>query len=401
MNRKFFNAILVVVWLTLGSAAAQAQGVQFRTGALNAVFEAARKAKKPVFVEVYSETCHVCQSFIPTFAEPKVGKFYNSRFISTKIDISSKSTLAFLDKNHLFVPSLPLFLYMDAAGNLMHMAMSNNSADEVIRHGTTALSPAIRASSMHKRYEEGERSPNFLIDYGMYARVTRDTATNIRVMNEYATRQTATTYTNPTNWLVLQKLILDVDNPLFQYLMGHLDQFIRTNGAEQVKTVAENILMSSLYSSRGNLYPAAKISSIRNQLQQIGIEGRVASNRTLLPEVNAYFRAGQATKAASRMDDHIAQNQFSTPEYLYVIRLFNRKSPDASDAPTVARWAMKAIAQAKSPAEQADLYFELAEVYRRGGKTAEALKAAQKSNELAKTARMDTKRNTEQIGRLK
>ncbi|GAB3922042.1 DUF255 domain-containing protein [Larkinella terrae] len=396
---KQFSSLLIVVWLTVGLVAAQ--GVQFRKEALPTVFEAARKAKKPVFIEVYSETCHVCQSFIPTFQDKSVGKFYNSRFINSKIDISAKSTVAFLDKNHLFVPSLPLFLYMDAKGNLIHMAMSNNTVDEVIRHGTTALNPEIRSSAMAKRYEGGERSANFLIDYGMLARVTRDTVTNIKVMNDYATRQAANTYTSPTNWLVLQKLILDIDNPMFQYMIGHLDQFVKANGAEMVKTVGENILMSSLYSSRGSQYPAAKIITIRNQLQQVGIEPRVASNRTLLPEINAYFRAGQATKAASRMDEHIAQNQFSTPEYLYVIRLFNRKSPDASDAPTVARWANKAIPQAKNPAEQADLYFELAEVYRRGGKTTDGLKAAQKSLEMAKTAKLDTKRNTDQIARLK
>lgn len=396
---KFLPSFLIVVWLTIGSTVAQ--GVQFRPGALGSVFEAARKARKPVFIEVYSATCHVCQSFIPTFADARVGKFYNSRFVNTKIDISSKETVAFLDKNRLFIPSLPLFLYFDGQGNMLHMAMSNNTADEVIRHGTTALSPTMRSSAMRKRYEGGERADNFLIDYAMLARVTRDTVTNIRVMSEYAARQNASTYTSPTNWLVLQRLILDVDNPMFQYLIGHLDPYVKAHGAEQVKQVAENILMSSLYSSRGNQYPAAKIIAIRNQLQQIGIEGRVASNRTLLPEVNAYFRAGQATKAASRMDEHIAQNQFSTPEFLYVIRLFNRKSPDGSDAPTVYRWAMKAIPQAKTPAEQADLYYELAEVYRRGGKAAEGLKAAQKALDLAKSANLDTKRNTAQLARMK
>ncbi|MGA0558668.1 DUF255 domain-containing protein [Larkinella sp. VNQ87] len=396
---KTLKASLILVWLTIGSALAQ--GVQFRPGDLSAVFSAARKANKPVFVEVYSETCHVCQSFIPTFADKSVGKFYNSRFISTKADINSKNTVAFLDKNRLFVPSLPLFLYFNGQGKLIHMAMSNNTTEEVIRHGTTALNPNLRTSAMRKRYEAGERSANFLIDYGMFARVTRDTVTNLAVMNEYAARQPAGSYANQTNWLVLQKLILDVDNPLFQYMIGHLDQYVKPYGAEAVKQTAENILMSSLYSSRGNQYPASKIITIRNQLQQIGIDGRVANNRTLLPEVNAYFRAGQSARAASRMDDHIAQSQFSTPEYLYVIRLFNRKSPDASDAPTVAKWANKAIPQAKGANEQADLYFELAEVYRRAGKTAEGLRAAQKSLEIAKAAKMDTRRNTTQISQLK
>jgi len=376
-------------------------GIQFRTEPLSAVFDAARKAKKPVFIEIYSPTCHICQSFIPVFADKRVGTFYNGRFISTKLDIGEKTTQAFLERNRLFVPSLPLFLYFSAQGDLVHMAMSNNTAEEVIRHGSSALNPTLRSAAMRQRYEQGERSANFLIDYAMYARVMRDTATNVRLMNEYARQQSPNTYANQTNWLALQKLIMDVDNPLFQYLISHLDQYNKAYGADQVKPVAENILMSSLYSSRGNQYPAAKILTIRNQLQQIGIDSRVASNRTLLPEVNAYFRAGQTGKAVGRMDAHATQNQFSTPEYLYVSRLFNRKSPDASDAPTVVKWVNRALEQTTKPTDQADLYYEMSEAYRRGGRTADALKAAQKSLELAKAANLDTRRNTQQIARLK
>ncbi|WP_128543477.1 DUF255 domain-containing protein [Larkinella soli] len=387
--------------LVLAALTVQAQGVQFRPGTIGSVFEAARKARKPVFIEIYSPTCHICQSFIPTFEEAKVGSFYNRQFVSTKLDIGQKATMQFLEKNRLFIPSLPMFLYFNAQGDLIHLAMSNNSTEEVIRHGTVALTPAARSSSMESRYQKGERSANFLIDYGMYARVTRDTATNIRVMNDYVRQQAAGSFGNQTNWLVLQKLIMDVDNPLFQYLIGHLDQFVRVYGAEPVKQVAENILMSSLYSSRGNLYPAAKIMTIRNQLQQVGIDPKVAANRTLLPEINAYFRAGQGGKAAGRMEEHIAVSQFSTPEYLYVVRLFNKRSPDPADVPSVVKWINKALPLTRTPAEQADLYFELAEAYRRGGKSSDGVKAAQKSLEMAKAAKMDTRRNTEQLARLK
>jgi hypothetical protein len=43
------------------------------------------------------------------------------------------------------VPSLPLFLYFDPKENLVHFALSTNSADEVIRHGTNALNPQARS----------------------------------------------------------------------------------------------------------------------------------------------------------------------------------------------------------------------------------------------------------------
>lgn len=382
-------------------AIAQKAGIQFKEIPVEKVFQEARRTGKPVFVEIFSPTCHVCQSFIPTLADARVGKFYNSKFLSTKLDIGQPSTRAFLDKNRLFVPSLPLFLYFDPQQNLTHFAMSNNTTDEVIRHGTNALSPQARSQNMKSRYQQGERSAAFLIDYAMLGRVTRDTVINMAAMNEYAKQQSPATFANQTNWLALQKLVLDFENPMFQYMLGHLDTYRKAYGAQETQQVAENILMSSLYSGRGAQFPVAKILQIRQDLVKIGIDPKIAANRTLLPEVNAYFRAKQTNKAVERMDNQVNSNQLSVPEYIYISRLFNRASPDASDVPTIMKWINKGLAAKPAPKEQADLYFEMAEAYRRSGKNTDAQKAAQKSMELSQASHLDTRRNVEQMGKLK
>ncbi|GAB4017698.1 thioredoxin family protein [Spirosoma koreense] len=372
--KKIFLLLLVVQ-----SALAQKAGIQFRQNSLDAVFQEARRAGKPVFVEIYSPSCHICQSFVPTLSDSRVGKFYNDKFISTKLDIALRSTQSFLNERRLLVPSLPLFLYFDPQQNLIHFAMSNNSTDEVIRHGTNALKPQTRSQTMKARYQQGERSTNFLIDYAMFARITNDTSATIAAMNDYAKKTSSTAYTNQTNWLALQKLILDYENPMFQYMLSHLDTYRKTYGAEPTLKVAENILMSSLFSGRGEQFPIAKILEIRQDLTKIGIEPKVAANRTLLPEVKAYFRAHQTAKAVERMENQVNATQMSVPEYLYIARLFNRNSPDAIASPTVVKWINKALALKPAPKEQADLYREMAEAYRRAGNVAEAQKAAQKA----------------------
>ena len=392
---------ILLLLLVANIALAQKTGIQFRTTPVGSVFQEARRTGKPVFIEIYSPTCHTCQSFIPTLADSRVGKFYNANFLSTKLDIGQPTTRAFLDSRHLFVPSLPLFLYFDPQQNMVHFAMSNNSTDEVIRHGTNALNPQSRSQSMKARYQQGERSAGFLIDYAMFGRVTKDTVANMAAMNEYARQQSPATFANQTNWLALQKLVLDFENPIFQYMLGHLDVYRKAYGAEETQQVAENILMSSLFSGRGAQYPVTKILQVRQDLVKMGIDPKVAANRTLLPEVNAYFRARQTSKAVDRMDNQVNSNQLTVPEYTYISRLFNRSSPDAVDAPTVAKWVNKGLALKPGPKEQADLYFELAEAYRRGGKTIDAQKAAQKSMELAQESRLDTRRNVEQMGKLK
>ncbi|AUD01657.1 thioredoxin family protein [Spirosoma pollinicola] len=390
--------LLLVANITL---AQKSGGILFKTTPIGSVFQEAKRAGKPVFVEIYSPTCHTCQSFIPTLADSRVGKFYNAKFLSTKLDIGEPATRAFLESRHLYVPSLPLFLYFDPQQNLVHFAMSNNMTDEVIRHGTNAMDPQARSQNMKIRYQQGERAANFLIDYAMYGRVIKDTVANMAAMNEYARQQSAATFANQTNWLALQKLVLDFENPMFQYMLGHLETYRKAYGAEPVLQVAENILMSSLFSGRGAQYPISKILEVKQDLIKIGIDPKIAANRTLLSEVSAYFRARQTAKAVERMDNQVNSNQLTVPEYMYISRLFNRSSPDAVDAPTVVKWINKGLALKPGPKEQADLYYEMAEAYRRGGKSADAQKAAQKSMEMSQASHLDTRRNVEQLGKLK
>ena len=344
---------------------AQKGGIAFKTSPIETVFQEARRTGKPVFVEIYSPTCHVCESFIPTLSDSRVGKLYNAKFISTKLDIGLPATQAFLASKRLYVPSLPLFLYFDPQKNLVHFAMSTNSTDEVIRHGTNALNPQSRSQAMKARYQQGERAASFLIDYAMFGRVTKDTVANIAAMNDYAKQQSAATFANQTNWLALQKLVLDYENPMFQYMLGHMDTYRKAYGAEETQRVAENILMSSLFSGRGGQYPISKILQIRQDLTRIGIDSKVAANRTLLPEVNAYFRAGQTAKAVERMDSQVNSNQLTVPEYIYISRLFNSSSPDASYVPTVVKWVNKGLALKPNAQEQAALRAELTKANQR------------------------------------
>ena len=387
--------------LLLGTLQAVAQkGIAFQQAPINTVLKTAQKAGKLVFVEVFSPDCHICQSFVPTLADSRVGKSYNAKFISTKVDINQPATREWIKSRKLFIPSLPLFLYLSPSGELVHFAMSQNSPDELIRHANNAVTPSARSQSWKQRFNSGERAPNFLIDLAMYSRVTSDTATNIAAMEEYARQQPANTHINNTNWLATQKLVLDMDNPLARSLVSNIAVYRKQYGKAAVD-VAENILMSSLYSSRGARYSPAQIKQVYDGLTRIGIDPKMASSRTLLPEINAYFRLKQAGMAAERMNSHVETHSLSVPEYVYVSRLFNRQSPDPADVPSLIKWTGKALALKPTSAEQADLYYEQAEAYRRAGRTAEARQAATRSLELAQASRMDTKRNTAQINKLK
>ncbi|WP_375445937.1 TlpA family protein disulfide reductase [uncultured Fibrella sp.] len=403
MNRSNWLQMerIILFLCLLGTVDALAQkGITFQQAPISTVFKTAQKAGKLVFVEVYSPDCHVCQSFMPTLADSRVGKSYNAKFISTKVDINQPTTREWLKSKKFYVPSLPLFLFFSPSGELVHFAMSQNSADELIRHANNAVAPSTRSQTWKQRFNAGEKSPNFLIDLAMYSRVICDTVTNMAAMEDYARQQPANTYIANTNWLVTQKLVIDMDNPLARSLVNNFAAYKKQYG-QAAFDVAENILMSSLYSSRGGRYSPAQIKQVYDGLTKIGVDPKMASSRTLLPEVNAYFRLKQGALAAERMNTHVATHSLSVPEYIYVARLFNRNSPDSADVPSLIKWTAKALALKTTPGEQADLYFEQADALRRAKRTTEAKQAATKSMEIAQASRLDTKRNTEQINKLK
>ncbi|GAB3181454.1 thioredoxin family protein [Telluribacter humicola] len=370
---------------------ALAQGVQFSENNLRNVFNQARVQNKLVFVEVYSSSCHVCQSFIPIFNQKQVGDFYNQSFVNYKIEVNSPDFQQFILAKKIFVPSLPLMLYFDGNQNLQHMAVIEPSAQNVIQQGQVALNPGQRASSMRQRFASGERANQFLIDLGMYSRVVSDTTLNIKAMDAYAKQQAPNAYQSEANFLVLQRLVMDIDNPLATYFIKNLPVYSKKYDPKLVQNTAENIVMYSLYSSRGNKYSSNKVIQMRDYLTKAGIGAQVARNRVLLPLLNAYLREKKPAQAVAVVNTHATQVPMKAPDYIYLIRYFNEKSPDASYVPSAQKWFASGLKTVSANSkEAADLHYQMAVAFKKAGNKAEATKTAQRSVAISKASRTDS-----------
>ncbi|MFN4146084.1 MAG: thioredoxin family protein [Runella sp.] len=346
--------VLISIFSFSSLAGVSAQGINFITDNIRQAFAQARAQRKPVFIEVYSKSCHHCAAMEPILKDKSVGDFYNQNFISYKLEVSTADVQNFLTPKRLYAPSLPLFLYFDPNENLLHFAMSQAQVAEVLKHGQTALNPTLRAANFRSRYAAGERSEGFIFDFAMYCRVICDTTLNIKLMDEYARRIAPNTYNNPSNWLVISKLLMDVDNPLAKHFISNIGSYRTKYDPKEVKLIAENLIMSSLYSSRGLQYDAQKIQQIRKYLVQIGVSAESANARTVLPEVNYYFRNRQTPKATARAEDYFNNTKAQISDYLYIIKLFNNRATDASYVSAAQKWIAKAqtLTTANSPEAQ-------------------------------------------------
>lgn len=375
-------------------------GLAFDTSPIGRIFDKARAVNKPVFVEIYSPDCPHCQELMPVFASKKAGDFYNERFVCTKLVFPHKETLAFLEQKKLTIPEIPFLLFFTPDGTLIHASQTDKNEDAVINVANTALNPEIRSASYPQHFANGVRTTNFLLEYGLITIVTRDLAANKAVLEAYAQVTPVSDYASDLNWAVLQKRIQHVDNPIAQHLINHQEQYARF-GKNDAQGLADRLISQKLYGPDAGTMPIEQVLQLRGMLEKIGIAPALAATRTLLPEINAYFRSQQTEKAVERVNTYQTKSPLTLPECIFVVRYFNQNSPTIADVSDVSRWAQKGLKETSITLQQkADLYYELAEACRRGNQLQEARKAAQESMKAAQAGKLDTKRNTEQLKAL-
>jgi thiol-disulfide isomerase/thioredoxin len=339
--KKYFFTLLC---LTIVSTSFSQKGTAFlQTGNLRTVFDFAKAQNKPVFLEVYAPTCHVCNAFKPTFDLVQVGNYYNQNFVSYKLDITTPEGAAFLNKQGLYILSTPTLLFFDKDVKLIHISIlgeNNNSAQTLIDAGTKALNPTQRTSAYKASFRSGNRETNFLIEYGMISRVMRDTIDNISAMNAYAKKIPTAQYGNNTNFLLLQKVIIDDENAIFKSMMSNLSGLYVKNNKKLVNQTAENIIMYSLYSSRGMRYSTTKINTVRVNLAKLGIDKKSIDGRIWREESKAYFRENQPAKAIAVLSKLI-DNKTDKASYLFLSNWVKSSTSDKTAVSTANQWVAK------------------------------------------------------------
>jgi thiol-disulfide isomerase/thioredoxin len=342
MKKIVLNLILLMIIANISNAQ---KGVNFVVGGnLRTVFDLAKMQNKAVFLEAYAPTCHVCIAFKPTFELPLVGDFYNRNYISYKLDVTTTEAQAFLQKQKIWIPSTPTLLFFDKEVKLLHIAVmgeNTNTAQVVIDAAGKALDPKRRSTAYKASFQSGVRDPNFLIDYAFMARIMKDTTDNIAAMKAYASKTPSSQYTNNSNFLVLQKVIMDDENPIFTYMMTHLAEYNAKYDKALVKQTAENIIMYSLYSSRGSRSSVAKINQVKANLTKLGIDKKSIAGRVFREETTALFREGKPDQAIKVLESLI-DSRTDKNAYLFLSNFVRARTADKNALAKAATWAAKA-----------------------------------------------------------
>ncbi|WP_421919897.1 thioredoxin domain-containing protein [Marinifilum sp.] len=137
------------------------QGIRFEHGTLAEAFAKAKKENKLVFVDTYTEWCGPCKRLSKeVFPQKKVGDYFNSRFVSLKIDAEKGEGIEYAKKYK--IKSYPTLMFLNANGDVMYRIGGFTNADGLINDAKIAVDPSRQLAALQKRYDEGERDLDFM-----------------------------------------------------------------------------------------------------------------------------------------------------------------------------------------------------------------------------------------------
>jgi len=311
------------------------KGINFlKNSNLNTAIALAKKQNKLLFVEVYAPDCHVCNSFTGTFAQPQVGAIYNARFINYQLDVRKPENQKILQQLKIIINATPTFLFFDPKSMKLVQARAfgekENSVVNVNAIAQKAANPTEQAGNFANKFKSGERSVAFLYNYAQFARLTADTATNIKMVNELVRVLPTTQYINQSALNMMQLIMMNNNNTLFEYFVGHLDQYNRITDPAMVKMIYENVFQIVMTSSQVNKLSKADVEKLKTQMAKTGIDKGSIVRRTWMAESIMLFKQKKAM-AAIKVIENLINELPSAPgpkEYQYLCDFVKAKTKD-------------------------------------------------------------------------
>ena len=397
---KIKKYIISIYILVISNTSIFAQGINFHNTTFQQASEAAKKANKILFVEVYLNGCPHCAALAPILQEKRVGDFYNTNFVSIKIEANSEDSKFLQQQKGLAYVEFPMFFFFDQiTGTTIHQASpaeqknKNIAIEEVIKHGTEALNPNLRTISYPNRFAKGERDFLFLVNYAKFAKATKNSEMLHQLNIEIAKIVTKPVdLEGETGFYLIQRLIDDYENPIAKYFFRNLEKYKSKYSSKDVKDAGENIIYTTLYGSNKEI-PVQEIKNIRQSLIKLGVPAQLADARTVLKEIEAYFKSKNTLKATERLNEYRKTQKLTIQDYAYLIKYFNEKATDNSYTKSQLIWVEEALklAPKKDKKEVADVYLEQGKTFLRLNKKDYAKKSFNNAVKIAQMLKIDTK----------
>lgn len=231
------------------SAYANDSTITFLQAEYEAMFKIAKRENKAVMLYFHFDGCGACHKMENTaFKDRKVVEFFNKNFVS--FDINTRGSG--MKTNKLYNIRLhPTFILYDVAGNEIHRMVGLFTPEEFYKQASEALFSQKNLTHYKKRYEEGNRQPDFLFEYAYMLRDAQ--ALDSNVVNDYLNAIDTSDYVNEKNLRFMYefcvhnyKICIPINNPRFNFMLKNKQLFNELFDSNQVNTRIVWILNSAI-----------------------------------------------------------------------------------------------------------------------------------------------------------
>lgn len=230
MRKLVFSLLFIAILLP---ATAQESGIRFFHGSWDEAVALAKKEKKKIFIDFFTEWCGPCLNMALTvFPLPQVGEVYNKDFVCLKID-AEKGEGRELAKRYQ-VHSYPTYIFVDPkTQKLIHRSGGNKPVADFIADTRGALDPKLSSVYLTEKYNSGQYDSKFLMDYIRYKKTSGDRD----LLKEFDQLiGMGNKLTDPEVWALYRDCINGYRNPYVKQISDNYRQFTELFGKKEVDT---------------------------------------------------------------------------------------------------------------------------------------------------------------------
>ncbi|MBE9462159.1 thioredoxin family protein [Dyadobacter subterraneus] len=262
MKRVFYTIILI--FSVFVSYAQPKAGINFTEDSWDETLQNAQRSGKQIFLYAQTKSCRFCRQMErEVFTDPKVIDFYNTNFISFKIDIEEEGIGQALSKQY-GIMGFPTYVYFDKEGKRSHQTGAFKPSVDFIQDGKNASDPATALFPLLSKYELGERSPQMLLNLSnaLSYYMVKDSPKE-KVVAQYLGTQSAEELESEKNLKFIFANSTNFKTPASQYFLKSQEKFIPIFGKADVDKRGQRIITQAAFTA-GRENNLALLNELKN-----------------------------------------------------------------------------------------------------------------------------------------
>ena len=220
----------------------QNRAITFETSTFEEVKAKAKKEHKLIFVDAYTTWCGPCKWMAKTvFTNDTVADFFNTNFISTKIDMEKGEGIEFRKKYNVFC--FPNLLFIDANGEVVHRRGGGMPPANFIVFAKEAQGSSNTYQAFAKEYETKKSDALFLSAYLGY--LSKTCVPYEDVIANYFNTQSEDQLTSRANWNMFYTYAKTYNNKAFNHVTNNLNTYYTLYTKDSVDLKLQDVLYKS------------------------------------------------------------------------------------------------------------------------------------------------------------